>query len=156
MSSCGNPSIDPVYDEYRDSSYGTAHRPSCTDFRTNISTTHFTFSELNVSNQYTYGLFRVSLTDGVECIRRENGGSALTVNSGYRNPAKNQQIGGATESRHIYGDAVDFSAPAGSTLRTNVEASNDIKNNCGACREPLNLTATWVHFDWRGTCPANW
>lgn len=34
----------------------------------------------------------------------------MVVNSGYRTPAHNKSIGGATYSRHMYGDAVDIDA----------------------------------------------
>lgn len=153
VSSCGDINKDGLYDEYRDPTYNTPYRPSCSDFVTNISTTNFTFNELNTSNTYTYGIFTGGLTTGVECVRTNNGNVALTINSAFRGPAKNASIGGAADSMHIHGNAVDFSAPAGNVLRTNADT---IKTACGACREPLNLTSTWVHFDWRGTCPAGW
>ena len=35
-------------------------------------------------------------------------GRALVVNSAYRSPEHNDAVGGATYSRHIYGDAVDI------------------------------------------------
>lgn len=153
---CDHEDKSSLYNEYRNIIYGTAYRPECNDFSTNVSTTNFTFSELNTSNTYTYGIFKSSLTDGVECVRLENGGTPLTINSAYRGPAKNSQVGGATESRHIYGDAVDFHAPSGSTLRNNVTDNDDIKTTCNACREPLHMTSTWIHFDWRAACPSGW
>lgn len=153
VTSCGNAALDNLYDEYRDSAYGTSYRPACADFATNVSTAHFTFQELNTSNSYSYGIFRQTLTAGVECARQANGGTPLVINSAFRGPHRNQQVGGATESRHIYGDAVDFSAPAGHSLRIN---HNNVKTTCGACREPIDMTPTWIHFDWRGTCPPLW
>ncbi|MDZ7638496.1 MAG: D-Ala-D-Ala carboxypeptidase family metallohydrolase [Bryobacterales bacterium] len=142
-----------VYDQYRNIVYGTSYRPTCAVIETNISTTNFTFNELNVNNNLTYGIFTQALRTGVECVRTQNGNVALTINSAYRTPARNQAVGGATESRNIYGDAVDFAASAQSTLRTNVDT---IRDECSACREPIHLTPTWVHFDWRATCPSGW
>lgn len=37
---------------------------------------------------------------------------ALTVTSGYRCSAHNKAVGGATDSAHMYGRAVDIAAPA--------------------------------------------
>ncbi len=153
-SPCGNPQIDIVYGEYRNPVYATTYSPNCGDFATGVSTPNFGWNELNTGNDFQYGIFRGSLTTGVECARRENGNTPLCINSAYRNPARNLRIGGATNSRHIFGDAVDFSALAGSTLRANV---NIVGRACGACREPPDRTPTWIHYDWRpGGCPVDW
>jgi uncharacterized protein YcbK (DUF882 family) len=85
---------------------------------------------------------------------RRTGVRHLTVNSAYRNPSKQYVIDPQTpNSRHVYGDAVDFSAPPGSSLRADVDK---IKSACGACREPMYKTPTWIHYDWRGQCPPEW
>lgn len=42
------------------------------------------------------------------CQNARNRYGALIVNSGYRSPAHNRAIGGATYSRHMWGDAVDI------------------------------------------------
>ena len=39
---------------------------------------------------------------------RSHFGRAVTVNSGYRTPAKNAAVGGAKQSRHLYGMAADI------------------------------------------------
>ncbi len=150
---CAAADQSAVYNQYRDLINGTTYRPECSEIETNISTTNFSFNELNVNNTLTYGIFKSSLRTGVECVRTENGDVPLTINSAYRTPVRNRAVGGATESRHIYGDAVDFSAPTGSSLRNNADT---VKTACGACREPLSMTPTWVHFDWRSTCPSSW
>jgi uncharacterized protein YcbK (DUF882 family) len=43
----------------------------------------------------------------VQAIRNEIG-QPLTINSGYRTPGRNKEVGGAKNSRHLYGDAVDI------------------------------------------------
>lgn len=42
---------------------------------------------------------------------REHFGKAFTPNSGVRCPAHNANVGGASNSRHLYGKAVDFHVP---------------------------------------------
>lgn len=39
---------------------------------------------------------------------RTHFGKAVTVNSGYRTPEKNAAVGGAKQSRHLYGMAADI------------------------------------------------
>jgi len=42
---------------------------------------------------------------------RYNGGRKIQINSWYRDPESNRRAGGASSSRHLHGDAVDFSHP---------------------------------------------
>ncbi len=42
-------------------------------------------------------------------ILRDMYGSPLSINSGYRCPAHNKNVGGSSKSRHMQGDAVDIS-----------------------------------------------
>lgn len=39
---------------------------------------------------------------------RDHFGKAITINSGYRTPAYNKKVGGATYSQHMYGTAADI------------------------------------------------
>jgi hypothetical protein len=149
---CADFDKDSLLYEYTSGDYQNTYIPGCGNFVINVTTAHFTYSELN-SGDYQHAIFAGSLTAGVECVRSQNGDAPLSINSAYRNPARNAEVGISPDSRHIHGDAVDFSAPSGNPLR---EHSTDIRNSCGACREPLADTPTWVHFDWRGTCPPLW
>lgn len=45
---------------------------------------------------------------GLEVVRHELGDVSMPVLSWYRTPEYNRQIGGATASRHMKGDATDF------------------------------------------------
>lgn len=49
-----------------------------------------------------------SLTDRVLNPIRELCGRPITVNSGYRCPALNKAVGGATSSQHMTGEAADI------------------------------------------------
>ena len=51
------------------------------------------------------------LAQGLELVRGAVGGRALLVNSGYRSPALNREIGGAEKSKHMYGLAADILCP---------------------------------------------
>ncbi len=55
------------------------------------------------------------VAQALETIRATLGGPALVVSSGYRSPALNEAVGGVSRpgrvSRHVFGLAVDFTAP---------------------------------------------
>jgi Peptidase M15 len=74
---------------------------------------HFTWGEA------THGGTRIpesfDIVNGIGTIARAMeevkaiyGGKTIYVNSWYRDPATNRAIGGASQSRHLSGDAVDF------------------------------------------------
>lgn len=50
----------------------------------------------------------VKIANVMEEVRDYLGGRPITVNSWYRDPATNRSVGGASRSRHLSGDAVDF------------------------------------------------
>lgn len=145
-----NDERDTIVKEYTD--LGVDFQPTCGDFTQDAHSANFSFAELN-SGDFSWAILRATLLTGIEKTRSNNGDSALTVNSGYRNPKHNATIpGSAPNSRHVHGDAVDFqsSADTWDSLR---KAGKD----AGACSEPQDLSGTGhVHLDWRGTCPAGW
>ena len=53
-----------------------------------------------------YGILKVN--DVLEEIRHMYGDRPMQINSWYRDPATNAAVGGASQSRHLSGDAVDF------------------------------------------------
>ena len=70
----------------------------------------------------------------------------LNVNSGYRSPAYNRSVGGATHSRHQYGDAVDI-AVSGSNTEAAIMARCRAR---GATNIYTYASGRHVHCDWRG------
>jgi uncharacterized protein YcbK (DUF882 family) len=58
------------------------------------------------SSGVVYGILKV--VDALEDIRRMYGNRPMRINSWYRDPATNAAVGGASMSRHLSGDAVDF------------------------------------------------
>lgn len=74
---------------------------------------HFTWGEathdgtrLPENAGVVYGMIRVA--KALEDIRHMYGGRSISINSWYRPPAINRAVGGASQSRHLQGDAVDF------------------------------------------------
>jgi hypothetical protein len=88
-------------------------------------------------------------------------GRALIVNSGFRDPEHNRDVGGATFSRHIYGDGVDADVD-----QTRSDANTRAQEIFNEARDvgvdfvlPLTETSvmvngqsrvSWVHIDDRG------
>ncbi|WP_374568250.1 D-Ala-D-Ala carboxypeptidase family metallohydrolase [Ideonella sp.] len=113
---CGD-SRDALIQEYV--TYGVSLRPTCSNFTSSRRTEYFAFSELETGD-YSWALLRSpfvaakSTGYGIDRWRYEYGGPRYT-NSVYRNPARNRRIGGATQSRHMYGDAADLDNRSGST-----------------------------------------
>ncbi|MGW0812282.1 D-Ala-D-Ala carboxypeptidase family metallohydrolase [Streptomyces viridiviolaceus] len=80
---------------------------------------HFTYSELNDCNT-TWSGGAVSAATAkanalrtmwkLEALRHALGDQPITVTSGFRSYACNDAVGGASSSRHLYGDAADLGA----------------------------------------------
>lgn len=58
----------------------------------------------------------------LEQLRYNLGGKAIIINSGYRSPAHNKRVGGATNSQHLYGRAADIVVRGVSPSRVYAEA----------------------------------
>ncbi|OXS34500.1 D-Ala-D-Ala carboxypeptidase family metallohydrolase [Streptomyces sp. XY006] len=84
--------------------------PDCTPI-------HFTYAELNKCNS-TWSGGAVSAATAksnalrtmwkLEAMRRALGDTPLVVTSGFRSYSCNSAVGGASNSRHLYGDAADL------------------------------------------------
>ncbi|MEV5551229.1 D-Ala-D-Ala carboxypeptidase family metallohydrolase [Streptomyces sp. NPDC052309] len=80
---------------------------------------HFSYSELNDCNT-TWSGGAVSAATAkanalrtmwkLEALRHALGDQPITVTSGFRSYACNDAVGGASSSRHLYGDAADLGA----------------------------------------------
>ncbi|MFO0636075.1 MAG: D-Ala-D-Ala carboxypeptidase family metallohydrolase [Nannocystaceae bacterium] len=67
---------------------------------------NFTLGELAQAVKGRWGIVQPHAVESLQALRDDNG--ALAVNSGYRSPDYNAQIGGAGYSRHTYGDGFDL------------------------------------------------
>ncbi|MBD2833772.1 D-Ala-D-Ala carboxypeptidase family metallohydrolase [[Kitasatospora] papulosa] len=78
---------------------------------------HFTYPELNTCNSTWAGgavaagtakANALSSMWKLEALRHALGDQSIRVTSGFRSTSCNAAVGGATNSRHLYGDAVDL------------------------------------------------
>lgn len=84
--------------------------------------------------------YLVSILD----ILRNQVGKPVIINSGYRTPARNKEVGGAKYSYHMRGMAADIRAN-GVTPKELAKVLNSIvPNNSG-----IIVYDNWVHFDTR-------
>jgi zinc D-Ala-D-Ala carboxypeptidase len=91
------------------------------------STLHFDWSEFTDRISGTFAGGKVSTAAAkenarrcmykLEALRLKLGNKAITVNSGFRSIQHNSDVGGASDSMHLYGTAADLDVP-GVTNRT--------------------------------------
>ena len=82
-------------------------------------------------------------------------GKPIKITSGYRCPELNRKIGGARNSDHIFGDAVDFKPVNGSVKELFDLAEQMVKNKEITCRQLIDeYNYSWVHISinnpWHG------
>jgi hypothetical protein len=144
-----------LVEEYRAGQ--VALNPGCTDFVQSVpGPSHYSFPQWN-SGTYGWALLEGSVISNTYCVV-SNLGSTPTLTSGYRNPAHNAIIGGAQNSRHVYGDAVDLDTPTApnDTLYNSLRAIAKSGACSVACVEPRNISPSHYHGDYRGGCPTGW
>lgn len=141
--------------EYHDQ--GLDLTPTCTNFTQSVpGASHYSFGQWN-SGSYSWALLEEAVTSNTYCVV-DNYGSAPGFNSGYRNPVHNVGVGGAQNSRHVHGDAVDLDTPNAPDDTAYNLLRHIAKNvGCGtACVEPRSISPGHYHGDYRGSCPAGW
>lgn len=154
INNCGDQRGE-IIKEYHDTS--VAFTPTCDSFTQSVpGTSHYSFGQWN-SGSYSWALLETSVTSNTYCVVN-NYGSTPSFSSGYRNPVHNLAVGGALNSRHVHGDAVDLHTPASpddtayNTLRYLAK-----QVGCGvACVEPRSISPAHYHGDYRGGCPTGW
>jgi hypothetical protein len=90
-----------------------------------------------------YNIIRIA--EVMQNVRGLFGGAPIKVNSWYRDPVTNRRVGGASQSRHMVGDAVDFHVPGVSL----VDVYNRLDPWWGS-RGGLARGQGFVHIDGRG------
>ena len=102
---------------------------------------NFALDEVMQEYKGDYGMYQVHVMEYLQAIR-DSIGAALYINSGYRNVTYNAGVGGATYSRHMYGDAVDMYSGSAS-----LSELADICESLGAGY--VSEYTSHVHCDWR-------
>ncbi len=102
---------------------------------------NFTLDEVMQEHKGRYALYQTHVMEYLQVIR-DTTGAALYINSGYRNVSYNAGVGGATYSRHMYGDAVDMYSGVAS-----LSELADICESLGAGY--VSEYTSHVHCDWR-------
>ncbi|MCB0389971.1 MAG: DUF882 domain-containing protein [Bdellovibrionales bacterium] len=106
-------------------------------------TTNFQVEELMQLHKGDLALFSPDALFYIQKMR-EDLNRAVHIHSAFRGPAYNQSIGGATWSRHMYGDAIDF--------HVNEVSIKELAEYCtehGAAF--YQIYKTHIHCDWRNT-----
>lgn len=100
-------------------------------------------SRIPVNNEVVEGILRVA--EAMEEVREYLGARPITVNSWYRDPVSNRRAGGASRSRHLVGDAVDFVVQGISPPEVNRRLEPWWNNRGG-----LASASCFTHIDTRG------
>ena len=119
---------------------------------------NFSYAELNNCNS-TWGGGAVSASTAkfnalvsmwkLQAMRRALGDAPIRVTSGFRSQACNNAVGGASNSRHLYGDAVDLGAGSHTLCRMAQQARNHGFNGILGPGYPGHNDHT--HVDHRGS-----
>ena len=116
---------------------------------------HFSWAEatkngtrIPVSSEIVDGIMKVAKV--MEEVRVYLGGKPIQINSWYRDPVTNRNVGGASKSRHLSGDAVDFVVIGIHPQEVNKRLENWWGNKGG-----LASASCFTHIDARG-CKARW
>ena len=114
---------------------------------------------LNEFNKHNFPLTETILRNIQELAKnlqvlRDEVKKPIKITSGYRDPSFNKKIGGASQSRHITGQAADLKIE-GYTPKQ-VAAIIEKLIAAGKMKQGgLGIYSTWIHYDVRGT-KARW
>jgi uncharacterized protein YcbK (DUF882 family) len=114
---------------------------------------------LNEFNKHNFPLTETILRNIQELAKnlqvlRDEVKKPIKITSGYRDPSFNKKIGGASQSRHITGQAADLKIE-GYTPKQ-VAAIIEKLIAAGKMKQGgLGIYSTWIHYDVRGTA-ARW
>jgi hypothetical protein len=87
----------------------------------------------------------IEMAKELQAIRAFFGNKPIIITSWYRDPVTNKRVGGASQSRHLTGDAIDFYIP-GMTTREIFNKLDPVWGNKGG----LAYATGFVHIDKRG------
>ena len=114
---------------------------------------------LNEFNKHNFLLTETILRNIQELAKnlqvlRDEVKKPIKITSGYRDSSFNKKIGGATQSRHITGQAADLKIEGYTPKQVAVIIEKLIA--AGKMKQGgLGIYSTWIHYDVRGTA-ARW
>ena len=114
------------------------------DLNTKVSP-NFRLGEIAVRVKGKYQVVQPHAISKLQQLR-DSAGHALTINSGFRSPDYNSSVGGATMSRHMYGDAFDIMPGA-----TGRDALMQKCRDLGAGYVAKYANTGHIHCDWRSS-----
>lgn len=114
------------------------------DLSTKVSP-NFRLGEIAVRSKGRYQVVQPHAIRKLQQLR-DSAGHALIVNSGFRSPDYNSSVGGATKSRHMYGDAFDVMPGA-----TGRDALMQKCRDLGAGYVAKYANSGHIHCDWRSS-----
>ena len=101
---------------------GTAPIPDTVDIPKNKPagnlSEHFSTDEFACHHCGQCGDMHPKLIELLEKLRANMGGVPIHINSGYRCPIHNANVGGVPNSQHVLGTAADLAVPAGMSFDT--------------------------------------
>ena len=100
-------------------------------------------SRIPVDESVVNGILKIA--EAMEEVREYLGGRPIRINSWYRDPASNRKAGGASRSRHLSGDAVDFVVKGISPPEVNRKLEPWWRDRGG-----LASASVFTHIDARG------
>ena len=114
---------------------------------------------LNEFNKHNFPLTETVLRNIQELAKnlqvlRDEVKKPIKITSGYRDPSYNKKIGGATQSRHLTGQAADLKI-VGYTPKQVAAIVEKLIVDGKMKQGGLGIYRTWIHYDTRGTA-ARW
>lgn len=95
------------------------------------------------------GTVKPRLIELLEQLRAELGNNPIHVNSGYRCPKHNAEVGGVANSQHVFGNAADITIPLVGYHRARKAVEKLPFDGTGFC-SPTSRNTTWfIHVDVR-------
>lgn len=104
---------------------------------------NFKTKEFAARDRVRYARISTDLVEGLQRVR-DRVGASVTVNSGYRHPALNQEVDGASSSQHIAGRAADIRTSAMTPLELARIALQEL-----GCDIGIGLGRNSIHVDLR-------
>jgi lysozyme len=94
----------------------------------------------------------VKLARYMDGVRAYLGNRPIIVTSAYRDPDTNKRVGGARNSRHMHGDAIDFYVQGEDVVTT----FNKLKSYHTTGGLAVSTVGGFIHLDLRPNGPARW